>query len=111
MYILTFFFNKYNNFYSNHSIEKKLFLFKQVGNKHFNITKKYEKINQIINKTNIFENNLTQNIPPKLIEYRKKKKNNNGIMYLNNNNINRNIYNLVVRNIKILNHHLIQWIK
>ena len=92
-YLLTFVFNLYNNFFANHSIEKKLFLFKQVENKHFNISKQNEKINKIISDTNKFKksqscNPITENF-----------QNNNN----NNNNYSMDI--IKIKNINIMNIH------
>ena len=62
-FFLTVVFNFYNDFYANHSIVKNLFFFKEVENKHFNISKKYKKINDLINQINNFKTNQSQNLP------------------------------------------------
>ena len=41
-----------NKFYGENSIIKKLFLFKGINNKYFNIQNKYHKINELISVTN-----------------------------------------------------------
>ena len=52
-----------NKFYGENSIIKKLFLFKGINNKYFNIQNKYNKINELISLTNSdsLSNNLMNN--------------------------------------------------
>ena len=49
--VITIIFSFINNFYAEHSLSKKVFFFKEVENKHFNINRKAYKIKHLLNLT------------------------------------------------------------
>ena len=51
LYILIAIFNFINSFYANHSLGKKIFLFKEIKNNHFDVFKKYNNIKKLIDLT------------------------------------------------------------
>ena len=51
LYILMAIFNFINSFYANHSLGKKIFLFKEIENNNFDVFKKYNNIKKLIDLT------------------------------------------------------------
>ena len=91
--VLYFSFLFINRFYANHSLAKKIFFFKEMENKNFNINRKAEQIKNLINLTKSY---IDQ---PKPFNY--SDNNNNG----NNNEIpsNKKLLNEKIRGINIYN--------
>ena len=58
--ILVFLLNYINNFYAEYSFSKRVFIFKDLENSHFNLNKKYKKINELKNMLSSFNENDTE---------------------------------------------------
>ena len=60
--VLFFLISYTNNFYSEHSLSKKLFFFRGIKNKNFNINRKINDIKNIINLIDCYSNNISPSI-------------------------------------------------
>lgn len=54
--LMTIFFNFVNTFYAMHSVSKRIFFFKEIEKKHFNIFKKSKDIHELIYLTDTYSN-------------------------------------------------------
>ena len=70
--ILIVFFNFANTFYAIHSVAKRIFFFKEIEKKHFNIFKKRNEIHDLIDLTDVYINGDNQNKNQSLEEEEKR---------------------------------------